>query len=842
MAPPAPRPPRAPIRERIEAVFGRWGRLVVGRPGVFIALSLVFAAAFVAQLPRLEFDLSDKGFLRKGDAVRRTYDTFNRQFGRDSTALVAIEAEEVFDLHFLERLRALHEELDALPQIEDITSLVNARKTYGREDELVVEDLLESWPRDEADLAELREKVFANPLYVDQLISADARLTVIVLQLDRYSSLGPAGDDLAGFGDEGDAALLTQEEEQRITAAILEVAERHEALGFRVFVTGGPVLELFLFEQMQRDIMVSVLLSMLVIGLLLYVLFRRLSGVVLPLGVVLLALLSATGSMAALGVPVTLPIQILPSFLLAVGVCGAVHILTLVYRELDAGRTREEAIVAALAHSGLPVAMAGLTTAGGLASFTSSPLLPVVHFGVFGPLGVLFSLVFVLVLLPALLAVIPVGRRARAAEDIRAPLADRMLQAFGSAAVARPWWIVAATVLLVVLAALGATRLRFSHHPMRWLPEESSVRIATDRVNRGLGGASVLEVLLETPGVENGLQDPQLLARLDELRDLALSLEVNGFEVANTVSLADILKETHQALNENRAEFYAVPADPQLVSQELLLFENSGSDDLEDVVDSQFSRASFSLRIPWRDAADSLPLFDVVETAFREKLGDGVEVTLTGGEAVFSRTMVAVTQSMARSYVLALFIVTPLMILLIGTLRGGLISMIPNLTPIVLTLGLAGWLGLRIDFSSMMIGAIVLGIAVDDTIHFMHVFQRYCRGNGDAREAVRRTLETTGRAILFTSIVLCAGFASFASSSMENLVTTALLTCFAIAAAFLADILLAPALMVLVSPRVTVRAGRESGSPVSGGSEAASLQANTPICANSRVKGTCGGQ
>ncbi|MBW2233250.1 MAG: MMPL family transporter [Deltaproteobacteria bacterium] len=779
MAPPAPSPPRARRRDRIEAVFRRWG------------------------LPRLQFDLSDKGFLREDDPVRVTYDAFNRQFGRDSTVLVAIESEEVFSLDFLARLRALHEEFEDLPQIEDITSLVNARNTYGLEDELVVENLLEDWPGDSTELAELRETVLANPLYIDQLISADARLTTIVLQLDRYSSLGRAGDDLAGFEDDGEAALLTQEEEQRIAATILKVAARHAAPGFRIFATGGSVFELYLFEQMQRDIMVSILLSMLVIGLLLYVLFRRVSGVVLPLGVVILALLSATGSMAAMGVPVTLPIQILPAFLLAVGVCGAVHILTLVYRELDSGRSREEAIVAALAHSGLPVAMAGLTTAGGLTSFASSSLLPVAHFGVFGPIGVLFSLVFALMLLPALLTVVPLRKRMQGAEDTRALLSDRVLRAFGSAAVARPWWIVAATVALVTVAAVGAARLRFSHHPMRWLPEESAVRVATDRINRGLGGASSLEVLLETPGVENGLQDPEILARLDELRRFSLSLEVNGLAVANTISIADILKEVHQALNENRPEFYAVPADPQLVAQELLLFENSGSDDLEDVIDSQFSLASFSLRIPWVDAVDSMPLFDAVEKKFNEKLGDRVEVTLTGGEAVFSRTLVAVTQSMARSYVLALLIVTPLMILLIGTVRGCLISMIPNLTPILLTLGLAGWLDLRIDFSSMMIGAIVLGIAVDDTIHFMHVFQRYCRENGDAREAVRRTLATTGRAILFTSIVLCAGFASFASSSMANLVTTAILTCFAIAAAFVADVLLAPALMVLVSPRVT---------------------------------------
>jgi len=819
MAASGPNPLRAPMRDRIEAAFGRWGALVVRRPAPIIALCLVLTGAFVAQLPRLRFDLSDKGFLRKGDPVRVTYDAFNRQFGRDATILVAVESDTVFDLDFLARLRALHEELAELHQIEDITSLVNARNTYGLEDELVVEDLLEDWPEDAADLAALRETVFANPLYVDQLISVDARLASIVLELDRYSSLGPAGDTLTGFEDarQGEAAFLTQEEEQRIAAAVLEVVERHQAPGFRIFVAGGSVFELFLFEQMQHDILVSVLLSVLVIGILLYVLFRRISGVVLPLGVVVLALLCATGSMAASGTPVTLPIQVLPSFLLAVGVCGTVHLLALAYRALDAGRTRQEAIVAALAHSGLPVVMAGLTTAGGLASFAASPLLPVVHFGVFGPVGVLFSLFFALVLLPALLAVVPVRQRLRGAADTRPPLADRVLRRFGSTAVARPWWIVAASVGLVGVAALGVARLRFSHYPMRWLPEDSAVRVATDRVNRELGGASSLEVLLETPGIENGLQDPEVLARLDALRSYALALEVDGLAVANTLSIADIVKETHQALNENRSEFYTVPADPQLVAQELLLFENSGSDDLEDLVDSRFSLASFSLRLPWVDAVDALPLFDALEQEFDEELGDRVKVTLTGGDVVFSRTLVAVIQSMARSYALALLIVTPLMILLIGTLRGGLLSMIPNLIPILLTLGLAGWLDLRMDFSSMMIGAIVLGVAVDDTIHFMHVFQRYCRESGDARDAVRRTLETTGRAILFTSIVLFAGFASFASATMVNLVTTAILVCFAIVAAFLADVLLAPALLVLISPRVTLganagvrgRAGRQ---------------------------------
>lgn len=792
---------RRPFRDRVETAFERWARWIVRHRTVVLAGSLLLVGGLVSRLPELEVDVSDKGFLHASDPVRIAYDKFTRQFGGDATVLLALETDDVFDLEFLARLKRLHEALEEVPQVEDVTSIVNARNTYGRGDELVVEDLLEEWPRTDADLARVRKRVFANPLFRNSLVSNDARVTTLVIQLDRYSSLERVQDELAGFEETSDEVeFLTEEEELRIAKAILALTAEHAAPGFRIRHTGGPILEFWIFSRMQRDILVSVASSILLIALLLLILFRRISGVVLPLTVVILALLCAGGSMAASGVPITLPIQVLPSFLLAVGVCGAVHLLVLVYREIDAGAGREDAIAAAMHHSGLPVAMAGLTTAAGLVSFAGSPLAPVSHFGIFGPLGVLFTLVFILGPLPALLASVPLRRRRTRAPGGSASLSDRVLSGFGHAAQRYPKTIVAVTGALLAVAALGTTKLAFSHHPLKWLPEGSAVREDTYFINKALGGALDLEILLETPGIENGFQDPEVLARMDALRAEILALDVNGVIAANSISLADILKETHQALNENRAEYYRVPEDPRLVAQELLLFENSGSDDLEDFVDSRFSMASFQLRIPWLDAIETVPFMNKVEQLLRDRLGDRVRITLTGGTVIFSRTFAAVIQSMAQSYALALLIITPLMILLLGTLRGGLLSMVPNLTPILLTLGLMGWFGFDLDFSTMMIGAIVLGIAVDDTIHFMHVFQRNYRACGDPREAVARTLETTGRAILFTSIVLCIGFSGFALSPMKNLFNTGVLTCFAIAAAFLADVLLAPALMILLLP------------------------------------------
>jgi predicted RND superfamily exporter protein len=165
---------------------------------------------------------------------------------------------------------------------------------------------------------------------------------------------------------------------------------------------------------------------------------------------------------------------------------------------------------------------------------------------------------------------------------------------------------------------------------------------------------------------------------------------------------------------------------------------------------------------------------------------------------LFGATVHAAMDSAAKSYVYALVIITVLMVLFIGDLRMGLVSMIPNLMPIILTMGIMGAAGLPMDMFTMLIGAIAIGLAVDDTIHFMHNFRRYYEESGDARDAVLRTLLSTGRAMLVTSVVLSLGFFIFAMASMYNLQRFGILTGFTIVTALIADFLVSPALMMVL--------------------------------------------
>ncbi|MCI5117654.1 MAG: hypothetical protein D3913_06765, partial [Candidatus Electrothrix sp. LOE1_4_5] len=263
-------------------------------------------------------------------------------------------------------------------------------------------------------------------------------------------------------------------------------------------------------------------------------------------------------------------------------------------------------------------------------------------------------------------------------------------------------------------------------------------------------------------------------------------------------SITTILKEIHQALNENRAEFYRVPDDPDLIPQEFLLFENSGSDDLEDVTDSQFSKARFTIKVPFQDAVAYTDFIQTVNAHFQQTFPE-LKITTTGMTAIIFQTMARVIRSMAKSYIIALVVITVLMILLIGKLRTGLLSMVPNLFPIFLTLGIMGWFQVPLDLFTMLVGSISIGLAVDDTIHFMHNFRRYFEQSNDAKQAVMETLHSTGRAMLITTCVLSLGFFVFMFASMNNLVNFGWLTGFTILTALLADYFIAPALLVLVN-------------------------------------------
>jgi predicted RND superfamily exporter protein len=221
---------------------------------------------------------------------------------------------------------------------------------------------------------------------------------------------------------------------------------------------------------------------------------------------------------------------------------------------------------------------------------------------------------------------------------------------------------------------------------------------------------------------------------------------------------------------------------------------------MEDFTDSQFSKARIMIKLPFRDAIAYSGFTKVVNEHF-QKTYPNVRITTTGMSALLFRTISNAITSMRKSYLYALIVITILMIILIGRLRIGLLSMVPNLAPILVTLGIMGWFQIPMNLFTMLVGNIAIGLAVDDTIHFMHNFRRYFEETGDYRYAILETLHTTGRAMMVTTAVLSLGFFIFMFAAMNNLFHFGILTGSTIILALLSDFFIAPALMTVVHRR-----------------------------------------
>lgn len=810
-------------RKRIENNFEDWARLIIRHPWKFILLPLLLSVILCTGYEHLRVEASTESFLQKNDPARLTYNEFRREFNGDETGLLLIQSDHIFTADFLLRLKALHEDVEAnTPYLSKIDSLANARSTYGRGDELVVEDLLENWDGDESQVAAIKARALSIPLLQNTILSPGGNFTAINMSF----TPGQRGDvkelSAAGFEDEDFSQVapaqdpnqpyvppLMKAEENAAIVQTLQtiIARHHDPEHFPIHLGGGPPMTYLILNAIEHDMAFFTVGAIFAIALLLFALFRRLSGVCLPVICVVIPLAGTFGLMGLLGLPVTIASQIMPSFLLAVGVADAVHLLAIFYKQFDSGTSREESLIFALGHSGLALVMTSVTTAGSLMSFLSADLQTLKDFGISAPIGVMLALLYSLTLLPALMVVIPIRRKECNANANEVGTLDRVLGNIGNFSTARPWAMVGVWSIICLGSVYGAVNIRFAHNPSHWFKESTPFRITMDLAKEEMGTGLSAEVLVDT-GVENGLHDPETLRRVDEIQQYLQDVEIAGVGVGKVISVIDIIKETNQALNGNDPAFYVIPDSRELIAQELLLFENSGSDDLENVVDPLFQKARLTLLIPDNDALKYKYFIEEAQLEINRIAGDKATVHITGLMHLSARTTSAMMTSMAKSYTIALIVITILMIILIGDVRMGLLCMIPNVAPILFSLGFMYWFKFDLDAFSMLIGSIALGIAVDDTIHFMHNFQRYFQECGNAREAVHKTLLTTGRALLITSVVLSAGFFVFAGATIINIINFGIITGVAVIVAFLADVMLSPALVVIAT-----RKQERSGTP-----------------------------
>ena len=787
-------------------VFIRTANILLRRPKSVLFVVFLVMLVLMSALPRITVDTSAEGFLYEDAEPILRYDVFRDEFGRDEFFVVAITGVDVFDLDFLAKLSDLHQTLEQrLSKLESVESLVNVRSIYGDGDELVAEDLLETLPVNDDELAVLKQRIRSTPAYYDRLINRDETAVTLIVKLVSRIQVGTV-DGKAVFENLTEADLYASCDE--LTEIIEEV--KGDFVGANVQMGGTQAVGSYMNTVLQKDFVQFTVVALLMVMMFLWALFRRLSAVFIAISVMVISIISCFSLMVWLGFPMQITSSILPSFLLAVCVGDSVHLLSIFYHYFDKGDSKEKAILHAVEHAGIAVLFTSLTTAAGLLTFAVSDIRPVAGLGLFAAMGSLIAFISTLVLVPVLLQLSKVKRKGTeqgtgdthhydSTKMDEGSLVYKFTKACIRLSTSYPKSVVGVAVALMIATMTIVPNIRFAQDSLAWLADDVPIKVAIKTIDKEITGSLPFEIVIDT-GEPQGALNPDFLQALDRWVEDIKTEELNGIKVVTAGGLTTLIKETHKAMNGNDAAFYTVPDQQDLIAQELLLVEMDQADDLFQFTDKRFQKTRVTIIMPWVDAVRLSAMEDELVQHYNRSMGDLAQqypIEITGLIPVFSTMFTAMVNSAAQSYLLAFAVICLMMMVLLRSFVDGFISMLPNLLPIMLVLSYMTIVDIPLDVFNVLIGSIALGLCVDDTVHFMHGFKvAYARSN-DTLQAIEDTLLSTGKAMLITTVVLCCGFLTYTLSELKNMQLFGQLTAVCIFMALFADFLIAPALMVL---------------------------------------------
>jgi len=734
-----------------------------------VASIVIFALAATLAVRHVRIDFSPTGLFASSDpAVEHMYDFWDR-FGHDTNVvLVIVEPQthaDIYNTSTLTLVDALSTRIAAITNVVEVNSLSTAEVLRDDGGALLVEPVLRM-PVTASSVGRVRRLANVSEL-VAPLVTPSGDATVVSARLP---------DGMMGHAErlpvlEQMDAILAEYADAPVVFTYIGIPNIHRT--YVEYIAGYQLRVL------------PVVLGLLVLTL--WLIFRHPAGVVVPLGAVALA---ATITMALIGLwgpPLDMISATIPTLLLVVGVADAIHLLE---RALEAQRHGEDArggVHAATRAIGSACALTSVTTAIGFASLSVAQVDVIRNFGIWAALGILITYGVIITVVPVWLFLLPVTPAERRGRQRVGPWTAALTRW----STARPLGVMSAWMLAVALFIWAGTGIRTGSHILAELFEDDP--IAQAFVKAESMGFAMESLELELTGPPEQFKRPEVIAGMAALAD---ELEADP-QVTEVLSLVDVTRELKRALDGDSGLF----TDRTRFAQALFLLESSDPDVLTRAVTPDFRRARMTVRVRDSGMHAFFALTDKALALSEQYLAPlGIEAKPTGSVYVANRAIRMVVGDLARSLGAAFAFVALAIALLFRSLRIGLISMFPNVLPLLAGVALMGLMGVMLRVSSGIIFSVALGIAVDDSIHFLARMRAERRDGYGVREAAMRTAATAGTAITWTSILFVVGFSVVATSHFRGIYEFGLVVAVTLVAAWLANLTLLPAMLVKFRP------------------------------------------
>jgi predicted RND superfamily exporter protein len=766
--------------------LGLWS---LRHPRAAVALVLAAAAALGAGALRVGTDSGYRAFLGASHPAVRDLDAVAARFGGGVPFAVTFRCDDttscrsVFDPAALEMAHALAAALEATPGVRRVDGPATSPLLVAELFDLPRARQLAPGGRAAPDLDELIPRALADPLWVGQIVSPDARAGALVVTLE-------------------DSASATAE--RAVDAALAAIAP-FEARGFSFALAGGPVEFVVAGRDLDRQAQRLVPAIVVLVGGVVWLAFRSAPLAGLALAGVGVALLASVGLQGWLGWPRTSFFQVLPPLLLTIGVCYGIHLLAAYAERLAAAgggepaagggdAARAPALAGAVAAVSRPCLYTALTTAAGFASFHTSGLESLLRFGWIAALGVMASLAVTFTLLPAALVRLP-------ARWITPPRTNALwARAVDRLAEDAARWrgrTLLATAVLAALAAAGLALLRIDasfeeiygeRNPVvRWAREAAAVR-----------SAETLDLaLVLPPGVEPAA--PEAIAALARLE----AIEAPG--LGRPLSILAPMRQLHGLFYGGPLVLDGEGVQPERFASLQRMLRAEAPDLFALYVAPAREGEPAALRLGFQ--AEKLPQDELrglvarVEGEVAARLPPGASAVVSGPLVVVSRMIDEIRDTQIGSFGSALLLVGALAALCLRSLPLALLALVPTTLPVLLTLGAMGALGVPLDVGTAMVAAVVLGLGVDEALHLLSAYRRLRDGGLGREPAIEAALREVGRPLLTSAVALGLGFLVLVFVPWKSLASFGAVSVVAIAASLLADLLVLPALLLLATPR-----------------------------------------
>lgn len=754
-------------------------KYVTTYPKITISICLIITLLFATQLMKLTIDASIKGQFPQNFPATLELDALEEQFGGSEIVLLGIKAENIYTPEVLALIEQLTDAIEEFDEVDTVTSLFTVNDIVGTAEGMEVYELIEEFPETEEAIQALRTRMRKNPMLWNNVISDDETATAIVATITT---------------DAKDDSVETRFQ------ALVKTAREKAGDSIQLYLGGMPVTRASLATNIVGDMQRFFPAGMLLMVLLLYASFRSLRGVLLPFTVVIMSIICTFGLMGALGKPITMIGVVIPAMLIAIANDYSIHIVARYYEDVKAHletHSRQEITIKVLRRLGVPILLAGITTVIGFGSLLIHIMPPAKDLGLFASFGIILAFVFSMTYVPAWLALLPIpkvlaeGNR----KEWLGPLLNKVARFIAQHPTASKV-LVGAGICLALLMAFGIPRIVVDTNPMNYYKKDYPLVVSTNLLNEKLGGATTIDIIFE-----GNIKDPAVLARIEEIQTFMDTLP----HIGKTMSMVDNLKQMNQAVHEEDPAYRVIPESQELVAQYLLLYSLTGDpEDFDRVVDYEYRKAHLIGRVNVSGTTDVAKTVATIEAYIAEHFADvktPIVESITGFSVLFKELIPLVVNGQIRSLILSLAVIFFLGALTFRSWIAGIFTVYPISIAMLIVFGMMGYQGIELNITTAMLSSILIGVGVDYTIHFLYHYREEIRHYGySPHDALRVTLTTSGKGIIYNALSVVVGFCILMLSEFLPVFFFGWLLTFSIIACLIGALTLLPAAVLTFKP------------------------------------------